>query len=142
MNKNGWGLRMELVFILLFLICLVTAVIGLNKMGLLGNENGGINSTGSSTSDTTSYETLENKLVSAAKNYFNDYYDNTMNEDMIVVRLSTLHYNDYIEKITDSNGRECSGYVKIINVDGGIVYSSYLKCPKYTTSGYDGSNDW
>ena len=39
MNKNGWGLRVELMFILLFLICLVMATIGLNQLGLLGNEN-------------------------------------------------------------------------------------------------------
>ena len=40
MNKNGWGLRVELVIILLFLICLAIACIGLNRFGLLGeNDN-------------------------------------------------------------------------------------------------------
>ena len=40
MNKNGWGLRVELAFLLLFLICLLIATIGLHRMGLLGTDNG------------------------------------------------------------------------------------------------------
>ena len=36
MNKNGWGLRVELLYILMFLFCLVIATIGLNRLGLLG----------------------------------------------------------------------------------------------------------
>ena len=44
MNKNGWGLRVELAFILMFIICLVFSVIGINRFGLLGeNENALIN---------------------------------------------------------------------------------------------------
>ena len=39
MNKNGWGLRVELFYILIFLFCLVVATIGLNRLGLLGENN-------------------------------------------------------------------------------------------------------
>lgn len=141
MNKNGWGLRVELMFILLFLICLVMATIGLNQLGLLGNENVPVKPSIESGSG-FSYTTLENKLTEGAKKYFDDYYNHTITEDMIVVRSSTLTNGGYMTRIYDGNGKECSGYVKIINAGSGIIYKSYVKCPKYSTSGYDKSNDW
>ena len=36
MNKNGWGLRAELGFLLLFLICLLVSTIGLHELGMFG----------------------------------------------------------------------------------------------------------
>ena len=43
MKKNGWGLRVELLFILLFIVCLIIAVIGLNRMGVIGGDLSSIN---------------------------------------------------------------------------------------------------
>ncbi|NLC47895.1 MAG: hypothetical protein GX758_00860 [Tenericutes bacterium] len=140
MKKNGWGLRMELVFILMFLICLVIAVIGLNRLGFLGNsDNSLINQ---SEDNSFSYSNLESKVVTSAKKYYvNEYNDDILLENTII-RVSTLYYNGYIEKLYDKNNKQCSGYVELVPNGDNIVYVPYIKCPKYKTRGYDGSNDW
>lgn len=140
MNKNGWGLRVELLIILLFVICLVIVSIGLNRLGLLGeNPNAPIQNVDRETFD---YTSLENKLVESTKKYFQEYYEYELEENEMVVRLSTLKYNGYISDLLDENGKSCSGYAKIVNSTSGIVYVGYIKCPKYTTQGYEGKNDW
>lgn len=145
MNKKGWGLRVELLFILIFIICLVMAAIGLNRLGLLGDRALNPNDSNdpiNRINDNFSYENLENQLVDGAKRYFNDYYNHTIESNELIVRASTLYYNGYTSKLYDANNNACSGYVKIINAGNGVVYSSYIKCPKYKTTGYDESNDW
>ncbi len=142
MNKNGWGLRVELLFILLFLICLVMATIGLNQLGLLGNQENTGRTPASNSNNDFSYQTLETKLTEGARKYFSDYYNHTITEDMIIVRSSTLYYGGYVNKLYDERDKECSGYVKIINAGSGVIYNPYIKCSKYETNGYDKSNDW
>lgn len=122
MNKNGWGLRKELAFILLFVFCLLIAMVGLSQFGLTEDS-----------SDKTSYKTLENKLTSAALEYYNDKY-NSASGDVVIIKFSTLKNNGYISKFEDVNGLECNGYTKIVNSDVGV---SYIRCFGYKTNGYD-----
>ena len=140
MNKKGWWLRVELVIILLFVICLVIVSIGLNRLGLLGeNPNAPIQDVDRETFD---YTVLEKNMVEATKKYFSEYYEYEMNDTEMIVRLSTLKYNGYISDLLDENGKSCSGYTKIISSNSGIVYVGYIKCPKYTSQGYESKNDW
>ena len=104
MNKHGWGLRKELAFILLFVFCLLIAMVGLSQFGLTEDS-----------SDKTSYKTLENKLTSAALEYYNDKY-NSASGDVVIIKFSTLKNNGYISKFEDVNGLECNGYTKIVNL--------------------------
>lgn len=122
MNKHGWGLRKELAFILLFVFCLLIAMVGLSQFGLTEDS-----------SDKTSYKTLENKLTSAALEYYNDKY-NSASGDVVIIKFSTLKNNGYISKFEDVNGLECNGYTKIVNSDVGV---SYIRCFGYKTNGYD-----
>lgn len=122
MNKHGWGLRKELAFILLFVFCLLIAMVGLSQFGLTEDS-----------SDKTSYKTLENKLTSAALEYYKDKY-NSVSEDVVIIKFSTLKNNGYISKFEDVNGLECNGYTKIVNSDVGV---SYIRCFGYKTNGYD-----
>lgn len=122
MNKHGWGLRKELAFILLFVFCLLIAMVGLSQFGLTEDS-----------SDKTSYKTLENKLTSAALEYYNDKY-NSASGDVVIIKFSTLKNNGYISKFEDVNGLECNGYTKIVNSDVGV---SYVRCFGYKTNGYD-----
>ena len=139
MNKNGWGLRMELVFILLFLICLVVAAIGLNSVGLFGdNKDAPIQKE----PEVFSYTTLESKLKNAAISYFEEN-SSEFTEDKIIIRASSLYYNGYMSKLTDEKNNTCSGYVEAINNgSNSYVYVPYIKCNDYKTTGYEGSNDW
>ena len=122
MNKHGWGLRKELAFILLFVFCLLIAMVGLSQFGLTEDS-----------SDKTSYKTLENKLTSAALEYYNDKY-NSASGDVVIIKFSTLKNNGYISKFEDVYGLECYGYTKKVNSDVGV---SYIRCFGYKTNGYD-----
>ena len=71
MNKNGWGLRAELLIILLFVICLAVACIGANKFGLLGKNDNPIIKEPTTENNTLFYEGLEDKLRVATREYYN-----------------------------------------------------------------------
>ena len=121
MNKNGWGLRKELFFILLFVFCLLVSLIGLSQFDLIDNSDYDV-----------SYSSLENKLTSAALKYYNKNY--TSSSDVVIVNLSTLKNKGYISKFEDANGVECDGYVKVINSNVGLPY---IRCFSYKTNGYE-----
>lgn len=142
MNKNGWGLRVELFYILVFLFCLVVATIGLNRLGLLGENNNSLVKPDNSGSEVFSYEPLESKVVSAAKKYYEENYQGTT-EDIVIIRVSTLQTNGYLGELVDDKNKSCSGYAKVINSSGGKqVYVSYIKCSRYKTTGYESENDF
>lgn len=122
MNKHGWGLRKELAFVLLFVFCLLVAMVGLSEFGLTEE-----------TGKSKSYKTMENELTSAALKYYNEKY-NTQGEDVVIIKLSTLKNNGYISEFKDSSGVNCSGYTKIVNSNVGL---SYIRCFGYKTGGYE-----
>ena len=134
MNKNGWGLRVELAFILLFVICIIISTIGLYRMGLLGSgENAYIDlGAGSRGLANYDYTLLENTVSNAAKNYYYDKYPSGA-YDTVIISVDTLKRTGYMNPIYDSRNRECSGYSKVLN-NGTIV--SYIKCSAYKTTGY------
>ena len=130
MNKKGWGLRVELVFVLLFLICLLTATIGLQKLGIFGEGDNTIDRTETKNND--SYIELENKLSDSAKRYYESTYPNG-SSDTIIINYNSLKNNGYIDYLNDNYGRECNGYAKILR--SGICVS-YIRCTFYKTTGY------
>lgn len=134
MNKNGWGLRVELAFILLFLICILISTIGLHSLGLLSDKEGAYVDLGEYTSRNSNYDykAIESKVTAAARNYYSEVYPNG-NNDTIIVSISTLKGLGYLGSVPDSKGRECTGYSKILNT-GTCV--SYIKCSVYKTTGY------
>lgn len=141
MNKNGWGLRVELVIILLFLICLAMACIGLNKFGLLGKNDDPIIKEPTTENIKLYYEGLEDKLRVATREYYNVKY-NDNNEDIVIINLSTLYNSGYISKLYDKNNKECNGYSKVINSGESSTIIPYIRCGNsYTTTGYERSNE-
>ena len=134
MNKNGWGLRAELGFLLLFLVCLLISTIGLHKMGLVGNNSSGVEEDFSVYTRGTGnydYNALENRVESAARKYYQDKYYN--NNDTVIISVDTLKNSGYLSPIYDSRNKECKGYAKVLN---GNTVVSYIKCSVYKTSGY------
>ncbi len=129
MNKNGWGLRAELGFLLLFLICLLVATIGLHKLGIFGNgeESGTIELV-----DKSDYYDLEAKLNEASVNYYNSNYPHGTS-DTVIVTVDTLKNNGYLTPLYDKFGRECKGYTKILKTG---TFVSYIRCTVYKTTGY------
>ena len=141
MKKNGWGLRVELLFILLFIVCLIIAVIGLNRMGVIGGDLSSIN-VGNNKESIEVYYMLENDLVNIATNYVNDYYEGNYPEEEFDVRSSTIVNTGYMSKLKDSKGRECTGYVTVKQINSSLIYMPYIKCIKYKTEGYISNKDW
>lgn len=140
MNKNGWGLRAELLIILLFVICLAVACIGANKFGLLGKNDNPIIKEPTTENNTLFYEGLEDKLRVATREYYNVKYSNNT-EDIVIIKLSTLYSGGYISKLYDKNNKECDGYSKVVINNDISTIIPYIRCNNYTTSGYERSNE-
>ena len=131
MNKNGWGLRAELGFLLLFLVCLLVATIGLHKIGLIGNEDGRVKSI--ELVNKADYADLESRLLEASVKYYDRTYPHG-STDTIIVTVDTLKNNGYLTPLYDKWGRECRGYTKILKTG---VAVSYIRCAVYETTGYN-----
>ncbi len=150
LNKHGWGFLEFFFFLIIFVICLYVAFEGLKKLGLMDENNQFINN--GNTNNTTnkndkeehiiSYPSLEEKLVEGAKKYIAEYYGNNLGLDTLNIRASQLKSSDYLDKLEDTKGRSCSGYVSIyVDVEGNTIYKPFLKCKDYTTSGYEERKD-
>lgn len=124
-----WGLRVELLFILIFVICLLISTVGLNRLGILGDKSIFDDNVGK-----YSYDRLEKMVSTAGLNYYNDRYYS----DSIIVKTSTLTSSGYLSPLYDEDGRKCTGYAKVMNSK---VSVGYIKCFGYKTSEYDSSNE-
>jgi hypothetical protein len=81
------------------------------------------------------YTALEDKLVKATENYFEEKYTYPQGNNTVKITLTELKDNNLIDKLA-YNDDECDGYV-IINNNGVINYKGYIKCSKYMTKGYE-----
>ena len=61
--KKKFGLRKELAVVIMFFVCILMAVYGLKTMGLIEDDYG------------NEYNLIENKLTSAALDYYNNRYN-------------------------------------------------------------------
>ena len=126
LNNEGWGLRVELAFIIIFLLCLLIATLGLARFGVFGNNNFNNNSN-------FSYSELENRMNEAAKRYYQNTYGNG---ELSTISSYTLLSRGYISELLDENNRVCSGYTKVSKYNDTISFVSYINCPNYKTPGY------
>ena len=161
MNNNGWGIASFLIFIAVFVICLIVSAIGFRKAGLLDEnyhfvelsqikenreemkkEKEEREAEEKRTLKET-YSSLEDKMVEAAKGYVAKYYDNKLTGDAsLFLKVSVLKNYKYLDSLKDSNDKDCSGYVAVSkNEDESLSYTPYLKCKKYTTEGYEERKD-
>ena len=134
---------MEIIFILIFIFCLIYAAYYLNKMGLL-------NSSATKTIDTsieinkkkgvdTTYSDIEETLRSGAKKYINKEYDK-LGIDVLVITSSSLIDKGYLKtsdlEDPDRSNQYCSGYVEVELIGSKATYTPYVSCTKYKTNGY------
>lgn len=131
LNNNGWSLGREVFYIIIFVICLVIAIIGIIRMNLFMGDTPAFDN------DTFDYNLLEIKLVNASKNYI-DNKDKVSNKE--IIKSSLLINEGYMNDLKDGVGEECSGYVEA-TVDEVIEYKAYVSCFNYTTAGYDSKKD-
>lgn len=156
LNKNGWGIVEAILFLLVFIVCLLFSFWGLRRLGLVDenwqfyssnlfnpnpDKNGDKQEEPKEPEKVFSYEDLENDMVGATKLYINDFYNNELGLDTLNIRVSQLIDNGYIAELVDKNKKNCSGYTAVYVENGEIIYKPYLKCPKYETKGYEERKD-
>ena len=154
LKKGGKGLITELIYIFVFCICLIISVVLTNQMGLLKDFESALFPVSEETqekisnkihpitiSKDRSYEQMEYDVRNVSKRYVNNNYTNIPNN--LIIRISTLVDNNYIEPIYDWSGNKCTGYT---TCNKGLIfnkYKTYLKCGNvYQTKGYEYSKDW
>lgn len=79
-----------------------------------------------------SYSSIENDMVSAAKNYYANHKSNLPKEegDLIKVTIGTLIDYELLEEVKDPNNKNqtCSGYVEVTKVGDEYAYTPFLTC--------------
>ena len=133
LNNNGWGLRAELMFIILFLVCLFIATIGLIRFGLLGDSN---NVKGNINSPYFSYPALENQLNLASQRYYVSHNYDASGENMVIRSYALVNFG-YMHELLDEDNNKCVGYTRVVKQANGPSFTSYISCPKYKTNGYE-----
>ena len=129
-----WGLRWELCIIIVFILCLLIATIGLNRFGLLSDDNlGYIRYVGTEEGDTFSYSELESQVSQAGSKYYKNYYKNGLSKGTNI-SVNRLISAGYLSTLRDGKGRKCTGYAYLS--ESGSTFG-YIKCPRYRTEGYD-----
>lgn len=89
-----------------------------------------------------SYESIEQKMVSAAKNYYASHEKNLPKEEngTVKVTINTLIEAELLKEVKDPKNKDqdCSGYVEVTKVGKEYSYTPFLVCkgnyePKYLT---------
>lgn len=79
-----------------------------------------------------SYSSIENDMVSAAKNYYANHKSNLPKEEgnSIKVTIGTLIDYELLEEVKDPNNKNqtCSGYVEVTKVGDEYAYTPFLTC--------------
>ena len=116
LNNKGWGLRQMLIMSsIIFIFLLIAAYYIYALYNNLDVQTG------------KQYATLEFELQTAAVNYHMQYPNDN------IITLSELKNKGIISIFTDSNDKDCNGYVIVNQTD----YKSYISCEFYTTKNYD-----
>lgn len=139
MNKHGWGLSSELIFILIFIICLIIAVIGLKEFSLMEEFNPNYYSNTNTNNDSINkeynYQELEVRLKNSTIDYINDVYNNDLGLDTLIIQSSLLRKMGYLNNYSDEDDKYCSGYCEVyLNENNEIIYEPYVKCGDYYES--------
>ena len=89
-----------------------------------------------------SYDKIEQKMVSAAKNYYANHEKKLPKEESgtVKVTINTLIEAELLKEVKDPNNKDqdCSGYVEVTKVGKEYSYTPFLVCkgnyePKYLT---------
>ena len=143
-NQNGWGEKDMITYCgIIALVLFVIYASWIQFDHLLETSN--VETVGSSRQsqvaegtqrsqdDLSFYHSLENQLEESSQKYMEDTYDDK-EEDQLITSEQLLE-KEYIEAMVDPEGDVCFGYVNYQSSD--TSYQAYVKCPLYTTDGYE-----
>lgn len=132
MNERGGGFNDVFIFLAVICLAILVTMVMYNRTikDLFGGE------------ETTkmTYNEIEEMLISAGKNYTDNYYYKPLeNGDDDYVTVRTLETEGIIQTIVDpeDEGITCTGYVNFSKEDDQTIYEPYLRCgSNYETTGY------
>lgn len=81
------------------------------------------------------YKDLEKELAGKVQGYYETKYEYPKGMEVITITKQDLINDQVIENLKIDND-ECDGYVDVSN-NTVIEYTAYIKCPNYTTKGYN-----
>lgn len=87
-------------------------------------------------SKASDYKKIEEELVNITEKYVEAKFLYPDEKDSIRIRLSELQNDGYMEELKKDED-VCDGYVVLTHNGFIYEYKGYVKCPKYTTKGYD-----
>lgn len=145
MNRRGFGLVAMLGFCCFLGICMTVSFVYYQKAKDYGvsysrktntvkkyrmeNDYSAVSTMYATTME---YDRLKDILKNAAITYIEKNPIET--ENKVVISLTTMQSKKIIDKIYDSNGNLCNGYVIYYPVSK--IYDPYLKCGSYYSSNY------
>lgn len=130
LNNHGWGLNEMLIYcaiLLFFLILAIFSIVQLSK------------SLGDSLFSDLTYSMVEDNVKEATLLYIEEYYEYEIGAGTITVTTDNLLKYGVIEKskLKPSEEKEsCKGYALVKKQNNELDITSYIKCNKYVTSGY------
>ena len=125
-NKKGWSLIEMLLLMGVLAIFLFIATYLIYKSY---NDN-------SKVTNNTYYHELETKLEHQAEIYLDNYYEENLTSDYIIITSNILDVYDLDVTLSDPSGRACEGYVRANKTKGVRSIKGYIKCPNYITENY------
>ena len=154
LKKSGKGLITELIYLLVFCICLVVSVVLTNQLGLIKDLNDALNPVDDNTKEkienkinkitiksTKNYSQMEYEIKDVSKKYVKDNYSEI--PSTLIIRISTLIENEYLDNVYDAYENKCTGYTTCTKGLFFYKYKTYLKCgDSYQTKNYDAKKDW
>lgn len=138
LNQHGWSIKEMVLFCSILLVFFLIAIF--NIMRLYHNfseaNNGNRNSNHSVTETSHySYEDIENQVLEAGLDYYNEFYDKEKNVKITVHKMKKQGMLNGDDLIPIDETKECSGYVLFEDGEPSV----YIKCQKYITNGYEES---
>ena len=123
MNKKGYTL-IELLSVIVIIGLVIGIVMFAISVVLSGSKE-------------KYYKSIENNILLASNNYFEDYrYMQPINDDISEVSIIDLVEKKYIEIIKDSSGNECTnGKVYAYRENNNTAYKVCLECNDYKSEG-------
>lgn len=137
MNKNrGWGLKTELIWIAVFVICLITALIGVFRMGFLSNLNEALNPNYYSNTNTST-----NKTKKTLNSKSSIEIDTSTKPETSIDSTSSFSYTLLESRVQDAAQLYVNDvYNNNLGLDTLIIKVSVLKSSGYIDSLNDGDD--
>jgi len=129
-NQHGWGLREMIILSAILLSFLLVAIFFIVRLYNGLTKDGTINTP---IVKKYTYSEIESNVLTAALDYYNEYYDGESNVTITTDRLKKRGFITTNELKPESENKSCRGYVFF----GDNEPSVYIQCESYETDGYE-----